>query len=347
MDIIQTLQKNQDLWDLFTSKEEYSTALRDRFDRFPHYSSQNRTVLDPKVSKYLIEQGLRFEYPGNRPFAVFLSHDIDHLYTTKRSKIGEASNHLQSGRVSKGLKCISQMYSKKKPMWNFSEITDLEEKYGAKSTFFFLVDEPSNWDYNYPIEDCADVIKDLLNNRWEVGLHGGHDTYNSADEMKKGKERLERILKKPVAGYRNHYLRFRVPDTWVSLQEAGFLYDSTFGYADCAGFRNGMCHPFRPYNLNTKKPLELIEIPLAIMDGTLENYMRLDAANSWKIIKKLIDTVEGCNGVISILWHNHGFFEEQKELYEKILKYCADKEAWMTSGEEIIKWCEKMPGFSF
>lgn len=57
--------------------------------------------------------------------------------------------------------------------------------------------------------------------------------------LKKKKRRLEEVLGKKVVGYRNHYLRFRVPDTWELLSKAGFKYDTTFGYSDCAGFRNG------------------------------------------------------------------------------------------------------------
>ena len=74
------------------------------------------------------------------------------------------------------------------------------------------------------------------------------------------------------------------------------------------------------------------------MDGTLNGYMRLDAATSWEMTKQLIDTVEQYHGVISILWHNQNFIGKPRNFYEKILKYCREKEAWMTSGKEITNW---------
>jgi len=66
--------------------------------------------------------------------------------------------------------------------------------------------------------------------------------------------------------------------------------------------------------------------------------MAMNTATSWELTKRLIDTVERYHGVISVLWHNHNFYGEKQKFYEKILKYCAEKGAWMTSGEEIAGW---------
>jgi hypothetical protein len=61
-------------------------------------------------------------------------------------------------------------------------------------------------------------------------------------------------------------------------------------------------------------------------------------ANSTPLIalaKMLIDTVEKHNGIITILWHNTYMVDDKLKFYEKILNYCYEKKAWMTSGEEI------------
>jgi hypothetical protein len=110
------------------------------------------------------------------------------------------------------------------------------------------------------------------------------------------------------------------------------------------GFRNGMCHPFNPYNLNSQEAIDILEIPLIIMDGALFSITR-SLNEAFESCKKLIDTAEKYNGVITLLWHNAPFSwpirKNWKLLYEKILKYCYDKNAWMTSGEEIYKWWTK------
>ena len=334
--MIDILQKAPEIWDLFTLKEEYNSALQDQFGRFPYYASQNRNIFEPVVSNYLVNQGFRLSYPDNKPFAVCLTHDIDTVYTSILSKGLSTIRNLKKGNFRQAFNSILQMRSKKLPLCNFSAIMDLEEKYDAKSTFFFMAENPGERDYTYNITDFEPEIRTINNRGWEVGLHGGHTSYLDSGEMIRKKKRLEQITRKPVIGYRNHYLRFKVPQTWEYLSQAGFMYDSTLGYADCAGFRNGMCHPFRPYNLEKKRGIEIIEIPLIVMDCTLdETYMRLDEPSKWEFVKSLIDRVAACHGVFTVLWHNTYMTEKNFQFYEKLLKYCHEKNAWLTTGREI------------
>ena len=216
---------------------------------------------------------------------------------------------------------------------------DLEEQYNARSSFYILALEPSDRDYTYPVEHLEHELGAILDRGWEVGLHVGHEGYRDLNKLMAEKKNLEKITNNSVIGCRNHYLHFIVPDTWELLSKAGFAYDCSFGYADCTGFRNGMCHPFRPYNLQKRQIIDITEIPLVIMDGSLsDTYMRLDPETSWTLTRRLIDTVAACHGVITIVWHNHVLAGEQRTFYEKILKYCREKNAWMTSGNDIFTW---------
>jgi len=336
MNMHKILQQDPEIWDLFTRKEEYQSPIHDQYDRFPYYASRNRDIFEPKASQYLVKKGYSVEYPDNAPFAVCLTHDIDSVYQSVSSKTLSALRNIKQGNPTEAFHSITRMHSKKLPFSNFSEIMDLEEKYGAKSTFFFMAENPGEQDYTYNVEDLASDIGNIIDRGWEVGLHGGHTTYHNAQEMKQKKERLEKVIHKPVLGYRNHYLRFNVPETWENLTQAGFQYDTTFGYADCAGFRNGMCHPFKPFNLIKNQKIEILEIPLTLMDNTLgSTYMRLDDNASWNCTKMLIDKIAECHAVFTLLWHNTYVIGEQRKFYEKILKYCHEKDAWMTNCGEI------------
>jgi peptidoglycan/xylan/chitin deacetylase (PgdA/CDA1 family) len=336
MKMHEILRKNPEIWDLFTRKEEYNSPIRDQFDRFPYHASKNRDIFEPVASQYLANNGYSITYPDNAPFAVCLTHDIDAVYVPLLSKGIFMIRCLKQGRITESLSSIPNMRSKKLPFWNFSEIMDIEEKYGAKSTFFFMVESRGDRDYEYPIQDLGTQLGEIIDRGSEVGLHGGHSTYLNTDEMKAKKKKLEKVTHKPVVGYRNHFLRFKVPDTWEMLSNAGFQYDATLGYADCAGFRNGMCHPYRPFNLNTQKEIAILEIPLILMETSLDKtYMRFERGNKWEFVKMLIDRIEACHGVFTLLWHNTYMTGEDLELYEKILAYCSEKKAWMTSCENI------------
>lgn len=323
--MIEIIRANKELWDLFTNKEEYESLLFDQYQRFPYYLSKNRDIFEPRVSNFLLQNGLKVEYPGKKKFAICLTHDIDTVYISK-SKLGILLNSI----------------NKKFNLFrNFFKIMDLEKKYDAKSSFYFLALNKNDLNFTYKIEELNKELRYITDNDWEIGLHGGWKSYNNLNEIKSGKTKLEKVIGKEVIGYRNHYLKFNVPKTWELLKEAGFKYDTTFGYVDCVGFRNGMCHPFNPFNLNTNKYIDILEIPLIIMDCTLDDYMKLDMKNAWKVVKQLIDTVEKNKGVITILWHNTYMVGEMLELYEKILKYCHEKEAWMTSSEKVWEWWSK------
>jgi peptidoglycan/xylan/chitin deacetylase (PgdA/CDA1 family) len=339
MGMHELLQKDPEIWDLFCRKEEYEPSIRDKYQRFPYYASACRSVFEPRASEYLMKHGFTVPYPEGKPFAVCLTHDVDLVYASTLDKGVVRMKQAARGRFRESVTSIRQVFSKKHPNTNFEDIMNLEEQYNARSSFYFLALDPADQDYFYPVEDLHQELGSIQDRGFEVGLHGGHQGYRDLTKLKQEKTRLEKITGRTVTGCRNHYLNFIVPDTWELIKDAGFVYDCSFGYADCTGFRNGMCHPFRPYNLNTGRSIDILEIPQIIMDDSLSDlYMRLDSDTAWDITRRLIDTVAGCHGVITLLWHNTTLFGEQRTFYEKILQYCAGKQAWMTSGEQIAAW---------
>jgi peptidoglycan/xylan/chitin deacetylase (PgdA/CDA1 family) len=339
MGMHELLQKDPEMWDLFCRKEEYHSSLRDKHNRFPFYASTYRHIFEPKASEYLMNNGYQVEYPEGKSFAVCLTHDIDDVYESITDKSIRTLKHVAHEKFSESYHAIRQIPSKKFPFVNFDDIMKLEDRYNAKSSFFFLTLDPGDRDFKYDIQDLDHELGSIIDGNWEVGLHIGHEGAYDISKLRREKRKLEKVTKTTISGCRNHYLKFVVPDTWELLSNAGFLYDCSFGYADCAGFRNGMCHPFRPFNLQNGKPVDIIEIPQIIMDDTLfDNYMRLDPEQAWAITRELIDSVARCQGVITLLWHNYSFIGKQRKLYEKILHYCSKKNAWMTSGEQISRW---------
>lgn len=332
--MIELLKKNNELWDLFTRAEEYNPITLDKHGRFLYQYSVYQQILEPKVSNFLVKNGFKFQWPDNYKFAVCLTHDIDNIYPSWKYR-GFTSLKLASKFKFK--KSLDRFFKKENPYWNFRKIISLEKKYGAKSSFYIMADKS-----NYDAIELKNELMNIIDNSDEIGLHGGYHTYNNLDLIKGEKEKLEKIIGKKIIGYRNHYLKFKIPDTWTLLQKVGFRYDATLGYADSAGFRNGMCHPFKPFDLSSNKEIDILEIPLTIMDGTLLQYMHLNVEESWKLCKKLIDTTKDLGGVITILWHNTFFDESYRKgwgkLYEKILKYSHEKNGLLTSGEEIWKW---------
>lgn len=331
------------MWELFSKKEEYSPKQLDTHERFIYANSVHKDIQNPNVSKYLVQNGFEVEYPGNKKFAVCLTHDIDDIYPplshTLLSSVCCLKNLNFNDLKKQTLWKIQD--KKKSPYINFRQIMELEDKYDAKSSFYFITAKEDPRRFRYNVEDIENDLRFISDSGWEVGLHGGYYSYNDFEKIAKEKDRLEIVLGHEIIGFRNHYLRFEVPHSWELLSKAGFRYDTTFGYSDMVGFRNGMCHPFKPYNLNENKKIDILEIPLVVMDVALFD-VATSFEDAWKYTKSLIDTVEEYNGIITFLWHNNVFNCPFRTswgiLYEKILEYCHGKNAWMTSGEEIFNW---------
>ncbi len=339
-DTLQKIRQHEELWALYTRKEEYSPQQLDRYGRFVYAHSTNQDILEPRVSKHLVDNGYQIEDPDGKRFAVCLTHDVDENYPPLKHTLLSTLTCLK-GLDFSGFKrqAFWKLHGKEQsPYWNFQEIMDLEEKYGARSSFYFLATDADIRRFRYNIEDLEGELGQIVDRGWEVGLHGGYYAYNNLEEILREKERLERALGKAVTGYRNHYLRFQVPDSWEILEKAGFGYDTTLGYPDKVGFRNGMCHPFRPYNLYTDTEFNILEVPLVIMDRTLFDPVG-SYEEAWNMVKRLIDTVASCHGVLTLNWHADGFncpFKHRwRNLYEKILKYCYNNDALLTTGQDI------------
>jgi peptidoglycan/xylan/chitin deacetylase (PgdA/CDA1 family) len=334
--MIEALRKNPKIWEIYTREEEYSTNGLDQHDRFIYQKSKYHDVLNPIVSKFLLENGLKIEYPDGKKFAICLTHDIDAVFPSNLSTIHCSFRSLSTGQYMTAFKNSLSVINKKWNAWlNFGDIMKLEDKYGAKSSFYFITSDRNIEEVNYNIEELEEELGTIVDNGWEIGLHGGYYTYNDLNSMIDEKRRLEKLIGKKTIGYRNHYLRFKVPNTWELLSKAGFKYDTTLGYADYIGFRNGMCHPYIPFNLITNKKIDLLEIPLAVMDCTLFEYMKCNIQQAQEKMRLLIDIVEKYNGVLTILWHNTYMLDDYMKLYENILKYSYDKNAWITNAYDI------------
>jgi peptidoglycan/xylan/chitin deacetylase (PgdA/CDA1 family) len=347
-DAYDILRQSEDLWSLYARKEEYTHVGLDAHGRFSYSSGSNSyaDISDPLLSRYLVNEGFKTQYPEGKKFAICLTHDVDEIYPPPSHALLSSFCHLRNLDL-KGLKgqILWRRWGGRQlsPYWNFKEIMAIEEKFDAKSTFYFLAADRDIKRFRYEIEVLEDELCAITDGGWEVGLHGGYYAYDRWEEMAKEKRRLEGVLGREIIGYRNHYLRFRVPDTWEHLAKAGFKYDSTFGYADVVGFRNGMCHPFRPYNLKTDSYIDILEIPLCIMDMALWGMRsKSNAAGLWETLNDLMKVVERYGGVLTILWHNNVFdcpFRETLcKLYTKILAEGRKRNAWLTSAEEIRRW---------
>lgn len=288
-------------------------------------------------------------WPEGKRFAVCLTHDVDELKKTYQW-ITRPLRYLKSGDlhgVRNQVAALSQKVRGTEPYWTFEEIIRLNQKHSVTSTFFFLKESakaelfsPDSWHHAARCRDLGNpetisLLERLSREGNEIGLHGSYNSYDDPDLLLSEKEELEKISGRKIGGTRQHHLNLDIPRTWQYQQEAGLLYDTTLGFKDQPGFRFGTCFPFHPVAGGLS--LELLEIPLAIMDITLHG-----RPDPWIECKKIIDVVEERRGVLTLLWHPPVFNELEypgdAEIYDRFIASCLKKDAWVTGAGEVARW---------
>lgn len=351
---------------LLSRKEERLNKKRDQWGCFSAYQSTSSKwhILEMPVVNTYIERLLKrlkeigekiglsvipaARWPGGKPFAVVLTHDVDNppKYAFSRCLKNMAKSCLCGGTgLNKSIKLLYDSFSRRKdPYWSFSDFIDMERRFGAKSTFYVISDSTNGrYDPYYKLKGrLTQHLRSVLADGWEVGLHGSYDSYLDGNMLIFQKRSLEKAIDKKITGLRQHYLRICTDMTYRVQSHADFIYDTSLGYNEEIGFRAGLAAPFFPYDHDMCGPFRILELPLAVMDGSLFEFAKLDGDGAIQRIKEIIDNTEKVGGMLVVLWHMKARdVEDQPEwwtTYEKILKYAYGKNAWITSAGRMADW---------
>jgi hypothetical protein len=334
---------------LINSFGEYADS-SDNFDDLERYkfakSIQRKLGITENLVLNLIHESIQFNPILSDSFQVnnhksyfYLSHDIDSIYgSLKQDGLWAIKNLKFDVMFNLFFKTITS-----KPEWfNFDLIMKTESEYDFKSTFYWLVNKgridarQTNADYSISSKSIISEIVKIDRNGFENGLHKSISNERISEE----------IVKMPVSvvGNRYHYLKFKIPEAYKEIEKSGLKLDASLGFAEHYGFRNSYGYPFQPYNIETENNFSFLEVPLNVMDGTLQRYLKIPVN---KTADTVIDFLElnKENSLISILWHNT-FFSNYKykgylQEYKKILAYLYEMKFENINQNEIIdqfKW---------
>jgi peptidoglycan/xylan/chitin deacetylase (PgdA/CDA1 family) len=296
-------------------------APRDRHGRF-FASSSCLDPLDPPLERLRRDLGLSAPWYGSARFVVALTHDVDVPWRWTRIGVRGAAarlkGHALAGRVGPALheaRGLARVPLHKlrgsDPNWRFAEIVAEEQEHDACSTFYVMAGHGHRADGAAPeaYERLRPrLVETLVEAGAEVGLHGSYLAAEDLDRLATERVLLAQ-LDGPIIGHRYHYLRVDPHRNLVPLVRMGFHYDTSLGFPDALGFRAGIAHPFRPWDMEHDRPADLVEVPLAVMDATLaeERYEGLSAAAAKPRILALLDWAAENGGGFSILWHPERF----------------------------------------
>ena len=224
------------------------------------------------------------------------------------------------------------------------EIIKEEQKLGIKSSWYFMTgahNKHYDFEYNLKRRNVKKLIEQLQKRGYDVGWHYSYDAaWNEQIYQKELTEFKDDIRKINIYG-RNHYLRYNIPNSWRLYAKAELLYDASMGSAQHEGFIYGICMPFQLFDIVEGKNLQVWEIPLIVMDGTLRNekYRNFKREQAVNCLKEYIQVVKKYDGCISVLWHNSSlntlYWWKWRKVYKKWMHILA-KECRCETGTEII-----------
>ncbi len=319
--------------------EERVIEERDEHGRFRYIDSianKHNFITIPIVDEYamILRKYLKILFPnvnlGENEFYIKLSHDIDDI--RRFSNVKQAirtfgGDLLKTKSLNLFFKSLIEYKNsinnpRKDPyLLAIYELANLSKKYDMNSAFYFKTSDKMKYDSGYILEDYVkECILYLQNQGFEIGFHPGYHTFKNYNRFLEEKNRLDKILEYSTYGGRQHYLRFDIDTTWKYWEKAGLKYDSTVGYAEHEGFRCGTCHPFKPFDIDEDRVLNVEEIPLIVMDGTLKSYRNLTIEESLNVITDLINKCKEVEGVFTLLWHNTSICRDWKEWTNKVYK---------------------------
>lgn len=243
------------------------------------------------------------------PFNIIPTFDIDNVYAYRLKKgwrkyMSIARDIVKYDRMR--LKERNEVLAglKKDPYDTFDKIEEISSR-GFEVKVFWLLGEYGTYDRNvdYDNEHHRRLINEV-NDFATVGLHPSYKSNESLNSLKAEKSRIEEILDREVTDTRQHFLKVKLPDTFLDLEKAGFTDDNSLGYADEIGFRAGIARPFMWFNLKENRVSKLKLHPISYMDGTLNEYMELNVDEAVKMVRMLKSEVETYGGNFVALWHN-------------------------------------------
>jgi peptidoglycan/xylan/chitin deacetylase (PgdA/CDA1 family) len=187
----------------------------------------------------------------------------------------------------------------------------------------------------YDVTDMTDHLHQLLVAGHEIGLHG-IDAWRDSVKGAKELERVSSLTEVGDIGVRMHWLFFD-KTSFVTLEKAGFSYDSTVGYNEVVGYRAGTTQAFKPLEVT-----RMLELPMHLMDTALfyPANMNLSPRQAVTAVASLVDNAARFGGVLTVNWHDRSIAPERlwDDFYIDLVDELKNRGVWFPTASEAVSW---------
>lgn len=327
---------------LVTRYEEYLPHLSDEHLRYQFTESlayREEFLEIPIVEVWALELASKIEaaYPSfhfpPRQFSSLVTIDIDAAYCYKQKGLVRTLAGFSRDAFNKNSSALKERWDvithkKNDPFDSFDFILDQIGNYrDVTLVFFALLADYDKFDKNisYLSAEFRELLQHL-NDYVRVGIHTSYASYDHPEKVELELHRLEDILHRRITRNRSHFLRMKLPQTYINLIENGITHDYTMGYANHSGFRAGLSCPYPFFDLASNTETQLTIHPFCIMDTALRRHMGLSLEEAWTHTRTIIDRCHQVGGTFCGIWHNENLCEDfgwegWQSFFSNVLEY--------------------------
>lgn len=309
--------------------EEYLTQHLDQHGRFPHQQSilfiPGKGIAQlPIVDLLVIQIATQLSQilktavrPLDSPFGgTCPTLDIDSAFAYKGRSI-----YRQIGAISKDIlrfrwsECFKRLLVlgklKNDPNDNFDYQQSVLDN--TKAHYFIQCGPFGKFDKNIPLSnpDFQAIIKQLIHNGHEIGLHPSYGSDSHTDKILQEKKLLESTFQIHVKHSRQHFLKMRMPQTYRALIACGIEFDWSMGYSEEYGFRAGTAAPFKWFDLEKNCSTMLTIVPFFVMDVVFKQFKVLNPAQTIERTLEMKQWLKANNLPFVFVFHNESLSQHR------------------------------------
>lgn len=291
------------------------------------------------LRRHLLDMGVDVKLPTGGFRHVYLTHDIDHIYTWDSyvTALESVAKRILRRQPDKFLPLRAMKnYKRYDPVFTFPDLVEFDRNTirllgGNKcSSIYFVMGclKRTDYDNGYMsnVERTVELLDYLASSGCQFGCHVSYSAAMNRNLLPLELDNIKAFVGESPTKSRNHYLCSREPEDYHVLIANGIKDDFTMAYADQAGFRLGTSRPVRWIDPLSYEVTSLTLHPMTVMDCTLDrpSYMGIeDEDEAFKIVELLVRQVSLNGGEVVLLWHNSSLAADsssyQRNLYQRAL----------------------------
>lgn len=302
---------------LLSRYEEYFPFRKDEHDRFSakhSLATKHDFVTKPLVDHYLIRlaswlnSSLQTDvFIPSQEFKHVITLDVDQLYLYKAKGLARTVLSLAKAGIKDqedfSKRTSTLFVNKPDPIDLYAEFLDAAKSKELETILFFQVGDSTRFDINNPAH--LPSIKSKINElslRTKIGIHPSYFSSENEEMMTREFGRFNAVSSMKLYRNRQHYLRFKIPQTLRWLEELGITEEYSMAFADQNGFRASTAFPFVFYDLEQDEATNVTVHPTCFLDITsVRNCSNQE--QSINELTALYNEVKQVGGHFITVWH--------------------------------------------